>query len=62
MNITLENDKKTPNFWLDFGPFGPNLGLKNDLSWVLPLLDVRHCLKLSLYAILGKTYNPNSTK
>ena len=63
MNITCENGKKTKtNFGLDFGPFGPNLGLKNVFLWVLPLLDVRHCHKLSLYAILGKTHNPNSTK
>ena len=61
MNITLENGKK-PNFRLNFGPVGPILGLKNVLSWVLPLLNVRHCHKLSLCAILGKTYNPNSTK
>ena len=61
MNITLENGEK-PNFGLNLGPFGPQLGLKNVLTWVLPLLDVRHCHKLSLNAILGKTYNPNSTK
>ena len=61
MNITLENGEK-PNFGLAFSPFGPNLGLKNVFSWVLPFLDVRHYHKLSLYAILGKKYNPNSTK
>ena len=61
MNITLENGKK-PNFGLDFGPLGPSLGLKNVLPWVLPLLNVRHCHKLSLYAILEKTHNPSSTK
>ena len=27
MNQTWENDEK-PSFRLDFGPFGPNLGLK----------------------------------
>ena len=26
-----------------------------NVSWVLPLLDVRHCCKLSLYAILSET-------
>ena len=31
-------------------------------SWVLHLLGVRHRRKLSLYAILGKTYDPNSRK
>ena len=28
-------------------------------SWVLLILDVRHCHKLSLYAISRKTYDPN---
>ena len=28
----------------------------------LPLLDVTHCRKLSMYAISRKTYDPNSTK
>ena len=44
MNQTWENAKK-PNFGLNFGPFGPNLGpLK--FSWVLPLLDVSyHCMQ-----------------
>ena len=27
--------------------------------WVLPLLDVRHCSKLSLCAIARKKYDPN---
>ena len=44
-----------------FGPnldlFGPNSG-RNFFSWALPLLDVRHCFKLSLYSISRKT-NPN---
>ena len=31
-------------------------------SWVLPLLDVKHCRKLSLCAISRKTYDPNSIK
>ena len=31
-------------------------------SWVLPPLDVRHCPKLKLHAILKKTYDPNSIK
>ena len=30
--------------------------------WILPLLDIRHCSKLSLYAISRKTYDPNSCK
>ena len=32
----------------------------NSFFRVLPLLDVRHCRKLSLYAISRKTYDPNS--
>ena len=32
------------------------------LSWILPLLDVLHCYKLSLYAISRKTNEPNLTK
>ena len=31
-------------------------------EWVLPLLDVRHCRKLSLYAISRKRYDQNSRK
>ena len=38
--------------WPKFGP--PNFFL-----WVLPLLDVRHYCKLSLYAISRKTDEPN---
>ena len=30
--------------------------------WVLPLLDVRHCCNLLLYAISRKKYDPNSRK
>ena len=39
-----------------FGPPSPNLGLH------LPLLDVTHCRKLSLYAITRKTYDLNLRK
>ena len=31
-------------------------------SWVLPLLDVRHCCKLSLYATSRKNNDSNSRK
>ena len=34
------------------------VGTLNFFSWILPLLNVRHCCKLSLYAILRK---PNET-
>ena len=53
MNQTWENDKK-PSFWPDFGPFGQNLAS--------PLLDVRHCCKLSLYIISRKTNESNLRK
>ena len=57
MNQTWENRKKTnsgPNFGLNLGP--------KDFLWVLPLLGVRHCCKLSLYAISRKSNDPNSRK
>ena len=38
-------------FWLLWPKFGP----KNFFSWILSLLDVRHCCKLSAYVISGKT-------
>ena len=40
---------------------GPNLG-PNFFSLVLPLLEVRHCCKLSLYALSRKTIEPNLRK
>ena len=57
MNQTWENSKK-PNFELDFGPFGPHLGSQNFFLWDLPLLDIKYCCKLSLYAISRKMYDP----
>ena len=42
-------------------PFGPDLVL-NFFLWVLCLLDVRHCCKLSLYAISRTTNEPNLRK
>ena len=35
---------------------------QNFLSWILPLLDVRNCSKLSLYDISRKTNEPNLRK
>ena len=49
INQTWKNDKK-PNF-------GPPFFL-----WVLSLLVVRHCSKLSFYAIYRKTKEPNLRK
>ena len=34
----------------------------NFFSWVLPILDVRYCCKLSLNATSRKRYDPNSRK
>ena len=61
MNKTWENGKN-PSFGPDFDPFGPNLGSKFFFWWILPLLNVRHCSKLSLYAISRKTNEPNLRK
>ena len=56
MNHTWENSEKL-KFGLDFRPFCPEF-----FSWGLLLLDVRQCRKLSSYAILKKSYDPNSRK
>ena len=61
INRTWENSRR-PNFGPDFGLFGPNLGPKDFYLWILPLLDVRNCCKLSLYAISRKTNKPNLRK
>ena len=61
MNQTWENGIK-PNFEPDFGPFWPIFGPKIFFSWLLSLLDVIHCCKLSLYAIWKKTNVPNLRK
>ena len=45
------------SFPINFGPFGPNLGPKKFFSKILPLLRVRHCCKLSLYATSRKLMN-----
>ena len=61
MNQTGKNGK-TPSFEPYFGLFWPIFGPRNCFSWVLPLLDVRHCCKLSLYVIARKTNEPNLRK
>ena len=43
------------NFKPDFGSFWPKFGPQKCFLWVSPLLDVKHCFKLSLYAIQRKT-------
>ena len=47
---------KNPNFGPDFDP---NVVPKKTFSWVLPLLDVIPCCKLSLYVISRITKEPN---
>ena len=59
MNHTCDNGKK-PNFGLDFGLFGPNLGPYLFLQ-VLPLLVFRHFSKLSS-DFQGKTNEVNLRK
>ena len=61
MNQTSGNDQK-PNFGHDFGPLLDQRWSPKPFSWVLPLLDLIHCCKLSLYAISRKTNEPNLTK
>ena len=48
MNQTWENGEK------------PDFESQIFFSWVLSLLDVRNCYKLSLYVVLRKTYGTNS--
>ena len=57
----LKKCKKTifgTNFHLFWTKFGP----KDFLPWVLQLLDIRNCCKLSLHVISRKTNEPNSRK
>ena len=60
INQTWENGKK-PSFGPDFSPLGQNMDPKT-FSWILPLLHIRHCCKLYLYAISRKTNEPNLRK
>ena len=61
MSQTWENGKK-PSFGPDLGLFWPKIGSQNFFLWVLPLLDIIHCCKLSFYAISRKTNEPNLRK
>ena len=61
VNQTEENGEK-PNLGPDFVPFVPNLACPIFFSWVVPLLDIRHCCKLPLYVISRKIYDPKSIK
>ena len=60
-NQTWENSKK-PSSKPDFGLFLAQILSPKFFLWVLPLLDVIHSCKLSLYAILGKTNEPKLRK
>ena len=60
MSQTSENGKK-PNFGPNYGPLDPNLDLQTFFMG-LPLPDVRHCCKLSLYVISRKTNEWNLRK
>ena len=59
---TLRKWQKNPNFGSNLGPFSPKLGSKYFCSWILPMLYVRHCCKLSLHAISRKINEPNLRK
>ena len=48
-NLTRENGEKS-DFRPNFDKLGPNLPPPSCFSWVLFLLVVRHCPKLSSYA------------
>ena len=50
--------KKTLNFRPDLNLFWPKFGPKKVFLWVLPLPEVKHCYKLSLYAISRETNKP----
>ena len=56
MHQARENRKKT-NFEPDFGSVLAQIWFPKFFLWVLPLLDVKKCCKLSLYAIPRKTKN-----
>ena len=62
MATKLEKMGGGNNFGSGFGPFCPKVDPLNFFSWVLPLLDVIRCCKLSLYAISRKTNEPNLRK
>ena len=61
MSQTSENGKKT-NFGHGIVLSLPKIGPQNVFSWVLPLLDVIQCWKLSLYANSRKTNEANLKK
>ena len=62
-NYWMKVEKMAKNlFWAWFWPFLTQIWSPIFFTWVLPLLDVIHCYKLSLYTISRKTYEPNLRK
>ena len=61
MNQARENGKKLV-FGPYFDPLAQILAPKSFFKWNLPVLDVRHSCKLSLYANLRKTNEPSLKK
>ena len=53
---------KKKKFWAWFWPAFAQIWSPKIFLWVLPLLDVIHCYKLSLYAISRKTNEPHLRK
>ena len=66
----ISRNTKDPNlkkwtktsFWDWFRLVWPKFGPQKFFPWVSPLLNVKHCCKLSLYAISRKINDPNSRK
>ena len=56
--IKSQKNKFQARFWPLWHKFGP----PKNFSWILPLLDVKNCCKLSLYAFSRKTNEPNLRK
>ena len=54
--------RKLISLWDWFWPVWPKFGPQFFFSWISPLLDDRHCWKLSFCAISRKAYDPNSSK
>ena len=58
----LRKWQKKTNFGPDFSPFGAKCDSKIFFFMSLPLLEVKHCCRLSLYVIPRKTNEPNLRK
>ena len=60
MNQTQDNGKKLALGLIS--AYLPKFAPQSFCLWILPLLDVTHCCKLSLYAISKKINEPNLRK